>query len=229
MTSTEIINKLDHRLMSFDTDTKVQNVGVVQKNNDGVIVVSGLTKAEMGEMVEFENGSEGVVLNLDEDFVSIILLDQGTGISEGDTVKTTGKLLSITGSEELLGRVINPLGIPLDGKPKVEKGKNMPLERIAAGVVEREPVDTPLKTGIKAIDAVIPIGRGQRELVIGDRGLGKTAIAIDTIINQKSINDTYNSAKNKEGLQKPMVAVYVAVGQKQSTVAQVVDKLRQTG
>lgn len=228
-TSTDIINKLEKRLMSFDTDAKVQNVGVVQKNNDGVIVVSGLTKAEMGEMVEFGNGSEGVVLNLDEDFVSIILLDQGAGISEGDSVKTTGRLLSITVSEELLGRVINPLGISLDGKPMVEKGKQMPLERIAAGVVEREPVDTPLKTGIKAIDAIIPIGRGQRELIIGDRGLGKTAIAIDTIINQKPINDTYNNAKDKEGLQKPMIAVYVAIGQKQSTVAQVVDKLRETG
>ncbi len=228
-TSTEIINKLEKRLMSFDSNPKLQNVGVVQKNNDGVIVVSGLTKAEMGEMVEFENGSQGVVLNLDEDFVSIILLDKGTGITEGDQVKTTGKLLSITVSEQLLGRVINPLGISLDGKPNIDKGQQMSMERIAAGVVERSPVDSPLKTGIKAIDAIIPIGRGQRELIIGDRGLGKTAIAIDAIINQKQYNDTYNSAKNKEGLLKPMVCVYVAIGQKASTVAQVIEKLRETG
>lgn len=228
-TSSDIINKLEKQLMSFDNNPKTQNIGIVEKNNDGVIVASGLTKAQMGEMVEFTNGSQGVVLNLDEDSVSIILLDRATSISEGEQVTSTGKLLSIIASEDLLGRVINPLGLPLDGKPQVTKGTAMPLEKIAAGVVEREPVDIPLKTGIKAIDSLIPIGRGQRELIIGDRGLGKTAVAIDTIINQKSINDAYNSAKTKEGLPKPMICVYVAIGQKQSTVAQVMEKLRETG
>jgi len=229
MNSQDIINKLEKNLMSFEDTDKMQNVGVVRKNNDGVIVATGLSKAKMGEMVEFDNGSTGVILNLDEDFVSIILLDRGEKISEGSTVKSTGKLLSINVTDDILGRVINPLGLPLDGKTKLAKGTDMPLERIAAGVVEREPVDTPVKTGIKAIDALIPVGRGQRELIIGDRGLGKTAIAIDTIINQKPMNDAYKAAKNKEGMPKPLLCVYVAIGQKQSTVAQVVEKLRETG
>lgn len=227
MNNTDIIKKLEQTLMIFDTNPKVANVGTVEKNTDGVIVATGLSKAKMGELVAFENRSTGVILNLDEDSVSIILLDKGIGISEGDTVKTTGRLLSINVSEDVLGRVINPLGQPLDGKAKIAKGKDMPLEKIAPGVVEREPVDTPLKTGIKVIDAVIPIGRGQRELIIGDRGLGKTAIAIDTIINQKQYFDTAKS-KKYEGL-KRVLCVYVAIGQKQSTVAQVVDKLRETG
>ncbi len=219
--SDEIIKQLEKKLSSFSEDSSSKNVGVVEKNTDGVIVSSGLSKAMMGELVEFENGARGVVLNLDEDSVSIILLDKADDIKEGDQVKTTGILLSIEVSEDLLGRVVNPLGAPLDGKPKIKKGKAMPLERIAAGVVQREPVNTPLKTGIKAIDAMIPIGRGQRELIIGDRGIGKTAVAVDTIINQRQ-------AKKQKG-QKPVVCVYVAIGQKQSTVAQVVEKLKETG
>ena len=220
--SDEIIKQLEKGLTSFNLDPKLQNVGSVQTNTDGVIVASGLSKAMMGELVSFENGTIGMVLNLDEDSVSIILLGEGQDIKEGDRVKATGRMLSIQVSEELIGRVINPLGDPLDGKAKPKnKGKEMSLEKIAAGVVEREPVNTPLKTGIKAIDAMFPIGRGQRELIIGDRGLGKTAIAIDTIINQK------NNQKNS-GL-KPVTCVYVAVGQKQSRIAQVIDKLKETG
>src|SRR3989344_8449418 len=170
MTDTEeIIKLLEKRLATFE-DQKSSNVGIVEKNQDGVITASGLSKAMMGELVSFDRGNKGLVLNLDEESVSIILLDRAENIKEGDVVKTTGKLLSIPVSENLLGRIINPLGIPLDGKPKVEKGTFMPLERIAAGVIEREPVNTPLKTGIKAIDSMIPIGRGQRELIIGDRG-----------------------------------------------------------
>lgn len=218
--SEDIIKQLEKRLASFSSGASSKNVGIVEKNTDGVIVASGLSKAMMGELVTFETGTKGVVLNLDEDSVSIILLDKESGIKEGDGVKTTGVLLSIEASEELLGRVVNPLGMPLDGKPKITKGKTMPLERIASGVVQREPVNTPLKTGIKAIDAMIPIGRGQRELIIGDRGIGKTAVAIDTIINQKQ-------AKQKG--QKQVFCIYVAIGQKQSTVAQVVEKLKETG
>jgi F-type H+-transporting ATPase subunit alpha len=205
--SEEIIKQLEKRLTSFNIDTTAKNVGQVLKNTDGVIVASGLSKAMMSELVEFSNGSQGVVLNLDEDTVSIILLDKADDIEEGALVKTTGILLSIEVSEDILGRVVNPLGIPLDNKPKIKNGKKMPLERIAAGVVQREPVNTPIKTGIKAIDAMIPIGRGQRELIIGDRGIGKTAIAIDTIINQnkstlpKALNlfivFTLRSDKNK--------------------------------
>lgn len=219
--SEDIIKSLEKKLSTFNNKSTEKNVGIVEKNTDGVIVASGLSKAMMGEIVEFKNGSNGVILNLDEDTVSIILLDNSKDIKEGDEVKTTGVLLSINASEELLGRVINPLGNPSDGKPKIKKGKQMPLERIAAGVVQREPVNAPLKTGIKAIDAMIPIGRGQRELIIGDRGIGKTAIAIDTIINQKQV------AKQKG--QKQVICVYVAIGQKQSTIAQVIEKLKETG
>lgn len=218
--SEDIIKQLEKRLANFSNGASSKNVGIVEKNTDGVIVASGLSKVMMGELVAFETGAKGVVLNLDEDSVSIILLDKASDIKEGDSVKTTGVLLSIEASEELLGRVVNPLGMPLDGKPKIKKGKTIPLERIAAGVVQREPVNTPLKTGIKAIDAMIPIGRGQRELIIGDRGIGKTAVAIDTIINQKQ-------AKQKG--QKQVFCIYVAIGQKQSTVAQVIEKLKETG
>jgi F-type H+-transporting ATPase subunit alpha len=212
-----IIENLEKRLSAYTEDTKVQNVGKVEKNTDGVITASGLTHAFMGEMIDFEGGARGFILNLDEDTASIILLGGGKEIKEGETVKTTGKNLTIHASDELLGSVVNPMGLPLDGKPLAKKGKDMALERIAAGVVEREPVGTPLKTGIKSIDAMFPIGRGQRQLIIGDRGLGKTAIAVDTIINQR---DTMKG-------QKPVVCIYVAIGQKQSTIAQVVDKLKQ--
>ena len=213
----DIIKQLEEKLRSYPGDAKQLNVGAVEKFYDGVARVSGLSKAMMGELIDFSNGSTGVVLNLDEDSVSIILLDRATDLREGDTANTTGRLLSIEVNDEILGRVINPLGIPLDGKPQIKNGTVMQLERIAAGVIEREPVDTPLKTGIKAIDAMIPIGRGQRELIIGDRGLGKTAIAIDAILNQKN---------NKKGT-KRVICVYVAVGQKQSTVAQIIGKLKE--
>jgi F-type H+/Na+-transporting ATPase subunit alpha len=230
--SDEIITKLEKRLATFDTNPKVENVGTVEKVTDNVIVASGLSKAKMGEEVSFADGVLGLVLNLDEDSVSIILLGKGDAIKEGDSVKTTGRILSINASEKLLGRVINAIGEPIDGKGTPEKGKNMPLEKIAAGVVERQPVDTPLKTGIKAVDALIPIGRGQRELIIGDRGLGKTAIAIDTIINQKQYFDGAKNAKKGDKTAKHLkrvICIYVAIGQKQSTVAQVMEKLRETG
>jgi len=219
--SDQIIKNLENKLASYTEGSTTSNVGTVEKNTDGVIVASGLSKAMMGEQVVFENGARGVILNLDEDTVSIILLDKSDDINQGDSIKTTGILLSIEASEELLGRVINPLGVPLDEKGKIKKGKTMPLEKIAAGVVEREPVNKPLKTGIKAIDTMIPIGRGQRELIIGDRGTGKTAIAIDTIINQKQ--------EREQKDQKPVICIYVAIGQKQSTIAQVVEKLKETG
>lgn len=219
ITSEEILKQLENKLSAFENNTKMQNVGTVERNNDGVVAVSGLTQAVMGEKVTFESGSSGLILNLDEDYASVILLDRGADVREGEKVSRTEELLTITASEELLGRVINPLGIPLDGKKAVTKGKQMPLERIAAGVTEREKVDTPMKTGIKAIDAMFPIGRGQRELIIGDRGLGKTAVAIDAIINQKPGRTTL----------KPMVCIYVAIGQKQSTVAQIAGRLKDEG
>lgn len=216
----EIIKELEKKLSTFGQSQKEKNVGKVEKNSDGVVSASGLSKAFVGEIVSFKDGTRGVVLGLDEDFVNIILFGNGKDIVEGDRVETTGKILSVTASDSLIGRIISPLGTPLDGKSEVKTGKSMPLEKIAAGVIDREPVNTPLKTGIKLIDAIIPIGRGQRELIIGDRGLGKTAIAIDTIINQKS----RKGAKNKS-----VICIYVAIGQKQSTVAQVVAKLREEG
>jgi F-type H+/Na+-transporting ATPase subunit alpha len=219
--SNEIIKQLEKRLSSTSLGAKSEHVGEVVSNNDGVISASGLSRVTLGEMVEFEKGDRGFVLNLGEEYVSIILLSSSSDIKEGDKVKSTGEILSINVSDELVGRVINPIGVPLDEKPNISKksGKNvktMPLERIAAGVVERSPVDTPLKTGIKAVDTMIPIGRGQRELIIGDRGLGKTAIALDAIINQRTV---------QKG-NKRVLCVYVAIGQKQSSVSQVIERLR---
>lgn len=215
--SQSVIQKLEKRLSSFELCKKAENIGRVEKNNDGVIIANGLSKASAGELISFDDGNMGVVLGLDEDNVSIILLSPGEGLREGNTVKTTGKILSIKVSENLLGRVINPLGEPLDEKQKIAKGQDMPLEKIAAGVVEREPVNKPLRTGIKAIDSMIPIGRGQRELIIGDRGLGKTAIIIDTIINQKNVKKD----------EKPVICIYTAIGLKQSTIAQIINRLKE--
>lgn len=214
--SDKIIQNLQKKLAAFGEDPKTQNVGRVIRYADGVALASGLSKVAMGEKVIFKDGSTGMVLNLDEDTVSIILLDEGQKIKEGSEIKTTNEMLGIDVSDGLLGRVIDPLGNPLDGKQKIKKDKTMPLEKIAPGVVNREPVNTPLKTGIKAIDSMIPIGRGQRELIIGDRQTGKTAIAVDTIINQKS---------KVKGQKSNVVCIYVAIGQKRSTITQIVDKL----
>ncbi len=214
----EIIKELEKNLAYFNQGAKAKNIGIVEKNSDGVVSASGLSKSFIGGQVIFEDGTSGVVLGLDEDYANIILFGSGENITEGEKVETTGKILSVISSEKLIGRVISPLGIPLDGKDRVKVGTSMLLEKIAPGVIEREPVNTPLKTGIKLIDAIIPIGRGQRELIIGDRGIGKTAIAIDTIINQKPERISKN---------KPVTCVYVAIGQKQSTVAQVVAKLKE--
>ncbi|MBI2028561.1 MAG: F0F1 ATP synthase subunit alpha [Candidatus Levybacteria bacterium] len=215
----KIVQNLEKKLATFGTDLKTQNIGKVIKYADGVVIASGLSKATMGEKVFFNDGSTGVVLNLDEDSVSITLLDVGQKIKEGDIVKTTGLTLGIDVSDSLLGRVISPLGEALDGKQKIKKDKTMPLEKIAPGVIKREPVNKPLKTGIKAIDSMIPIGRGQRELIIGDRQTGKTAIAIDTIINQK--------LKTKS--EKQVICIYVAIGQKRSTITQIIDRLSSSG
>ena len=152
-----IIEELEEKLMTLSGDSKSQNVGIVMKNTDGIIIASGLSRALMGEKILFEDGNIGMVLNLDEDSASIMLLGEASGVKEGDSLKTSGQMLGIDVSEDLLGRVVDPLGNPLDDKAKIKKGKNMPLEKIAAGVVEREPVNFPLKTGIKAIDSMIPL------------------------------------------------------------------------
>lgn len=219
-TTEEFIKEIEQKLSRIESDPSVENVGEVLFVGDGIIKASGLSKAGFGEEVEFEDHSRGLVMSLDENTVSIILLSNSFNIREGEKVKTTGKILSVNVSDEYIGRVVDALGSPLDAKPlKITKGKAYPLERIAAGVVDRVPVDTPLKTGIKSIDAMTPIGRGQRELIIGDRNTGKTAIAIDTILNQK---------KKDLGL-KQVICIYCAIGQKRGNIAKMVAQLEKEG
>lgn len=219
-TTDEFITEVEKKLSGMTQDRTAENVGTVLFVGDGIVRANGLTKAGFGEEVEFPDKSKGLVLNMDEDTVSIILFSDKNDINEGDKVKTTGKILGISVSDDLIGRVIDPLGNPLDAKPlKISGGKEYFLEKIAAGVVEREPVNTPLKTGIKSIDAMTPIGRGQRELIIGDRNTGKTAIAVDTIINQK---------KKDLGL-KQVICIYCAIGQKRGNIAKTVAILDKEG
>ncbi|MBX2895131.1 MAG: F0F1 ATP synthase subunit alpha [Cyclobacteriaceae bacterium] len=216
----EISAILREQLSQSRTATELQEVGTVLTIGDGVARIYGLTKAQAGELVEFENGLKALVLNLEEDNVGAVLLGDGKGIKEGATVKRTGQIASIKAGDGLLGRVVNTLAEPIDGKGPVEgQVYEMPLERKAPGVIFRQPVNEPLQTGIKAIDAMIPIGRGQRELIIGDRQTGKTAVAIDTIINQKEF---YEKGE-------PVYCIYVAVGQKASTVAGVAATLEKAG
>ncbi|MDB5002241.1 MAG: F-type H+-transporting ATPase subunit alpha [Mucilaginibacter sp.] len=216
----EVSAILRQQLAGFKSESELEEVGTVLQVGDGIARVYGLTKVQSGELVEFDNGLQGIVLNLEEDNVGVVLLGQSDEIKEGDTVKRTNKIASINVGEGMLGRVVNTLGEPIDGKgPIAGKTYEMPLERKAPGVIYRQPVTEPLQTGIKAIDAMIPIGRGQRELVIGDRQTGKTAVCIDTIINQKEFYDAG----------KPVICIYVACGQKASTVANIVRALEEKG
>jgi F-type H+-transporting ATPase subunit alpha len=216
----EVSAIIREQLSNFKSETELEEVGTVLQVGDGIARIYGLTKVQSGELIEFANGVQGIVLNLEEDNVGAVLLGSAEQIIEGDTVKRTGRIASIKVGEGLMGRVINTLGKPIDGKgPIAGELYEMPLERKAPGVIYREPVKEPLQTGIKAIDAMIPIGRGQRELVIGDRQTGKTAVCIDTIINQKEFYDAGN----------PVYCIYVACGQKASTVAQVLKTLEERG
>jgi F-type H+/Na+-transporting ATPase subunit alpha len=221
----EVSAILRKQLAGFEKETDVYDVGTVLQVGDGVARVYGLTKAVMSELIEFPRGVFGMVLNLEEDNVGCILFGESSEIQEGDTVKRTGRVASMPVGEKMLGRVINPLGQPVDGRGPIHTDTFLPIERKALGVIDRQPVKEPLQTGIKAIDGMIPIGRGQRELIIGDRQTGKTAVALDTIINQKY---THTEQSRKLGV-KPVYCIYVAIGQKSSTVAQVVDKLQQEG
>ena len=208
------------QLEGIDTDLRFDEVGTVLEVSDGVARIYGLENAEANELLEFDNGIKAVVMNLEEDNVGVVLLGPTDRIKEGDTVKRTGRIASIQVGEGMLGRVINPLGETLDGFGLIGgETTEMPLERKAPGVIFRQPVNQPLQTGLKAIDAMIPIGRGQRELIIGDRQTGKTSIAIDTILNQKTNFDAG----------KPVICIYVAIGQKGSTVAALVNTLREKG
>jgi len=210
----EISSLIKEQIKQYDKKTKTETVGTVITVGDGIALVHGLDNAMSGELLEFPHDVFGMVLNLETDHVGAILLDESTSIKEGDTVKTTGRILEVPVGDHMIGRVINPLGQPLDGKGPIHAKKTRPLEQKATGVMSRKSVHQPLQTGIKVLDALVPIGRGQRELIIGDRQTGKTAITIDTIINQKG---------------KGVICIYVAIGQKESTVAGVYETLKKFG
>ncbi len=207
----DLIKQLKEEISRFQNSVVSEAVGEVVEVGDGIARVSGLKEVKMSEMLDFGNGVIGVALNLEEDLIGAMILGEATGIKEGDTVKSTGRILEVPVGEDLIGRVVNPLGEPLDGDKEFKAKSHYPIERIASGVITREPVTTPLQTGLKAIDSMIPIGRGQRELIIGDRQTGKTAIALDTIINQKGKN---------------VICIYVAIGQKESKAAKIVAELK---
>jgi len=215
----QIIDSLQKQLDNHKVDFDVSEVGEVIMVGDGVARVQGLENVLSSEMVELPNGVFGMAMNLEEENVGIVLFGDSRLVKEGDLVKRTGKVLEVGVGKQFLGRVVNPLGQPLDGKGEIKFEESRPVERKATGVLERSPVNQPLQTGIKAIDAMIPIGRGQRELIIGDRQTGKTAIAVDTIINQKSTHNT----------DSPVYCIYVAIGQKASTVSRVVAELEESG
>lgn len=221
----EVSAILRKQLAGFENETDIYEVGTVLQVGDGIARVYGLSKVMASELVEFPNDVMGMVLNLEEDSVGCVLFGESSMIKEGDTVKRTNRVASFPVGDKLLGRVVDPLGVPLDGKGTVQFDKFMPIERKALGIIQRQPVKEPLQTGITAIDSMIPIGRGQRELIIGDRQTGKTAVAIDAIINQKF---THTEEAKQNGI-KPVYCVYVAIGQKNSTVAQVVAKLEEAG
>ncbi|MBN1447153.1 MAG: F0F1 ATP synthase subunit alpha [Bacteroidetes bacterium] len=221
----EVSAILRKQLSGFDSEIDIYEVGTVLQVGDNVARIYGLKNCLAGELIEFPNDIFGMALNLEEDNVGCVLFGDVTGVKEGDTVKRTGKVASMPVGEEMLGRVIDPLGRPLDGRGVINMDQLMPIERKALGVLQRQPVKEPLQTGLKAIDSMIPIGRGQRELIIGDRQTGKTAVALDAIINQKY---THTEEAARRGVQ-PVYCIYVAIGQKASTVAQVHAKLEEMG
>jgi len=210
----EVSKIIRDEIEGYNKSLDIANTGTVLEVGDGIARIYGLSKAMSGELLKFENGVMGMALNLEEDNIGAVIFGESRGIKEGGTVKSTGKVAEVPSGEGLLGRVVNALGEPIDGKGSIEASKYMKIERPAYGIIDRKPVSEPLQTGIKAIDGMFPIGKGQRELIIGDRQTGKTAIAIDTIINQKN-ND--------------VVCIYVAIGQKRSTVAQIYKKLEELG
>src|SRR5947209_16265517 len=210
----EISKIIREQIGSFAVDVDVAEVGSIISVGDGIARVHGVENAMAGEMLEFPHGVFGIALNLEEDSVGAVLLGEFREIKEGDTVKRTGRIISVPVGDEMLGRVVNALGQPIDGKGPIATKQLAPIERIAPGVVDRQPVKEPMQTGLKAIDAMVPIGRGQRELIIGDRQTGTTAVALDAVINQKG---------------KDVICIYVAIGQKNSTVAQVIKTLEDFG
>src|SRR5213592_2014240 len=222
-----ILEEIETKIAGLKTSTTKSNIGIVREAGDGVARIEGLSDVMLNEMIEFPGGVFGLALNLEETEVGAILLGDATKISEGDEAKTTGRLLSVPVGKALLGRVVNTLGEPLDGKGDIKSETFYPLEKIAPGVIKRRSVSQPVQTGIMAIDAMIPIGRGQRELIIGDRAPGKSTIAIDTIISQARLNKAAEEKGDKN--YRPLYCIYVAVGQKQSNIARVVNVLEEAG
>jgi F-type H+/Na+-transporting ATPase subunit alpha len=212
--ASEISDLIKEKILKFESTTVASNVGTVVSVTDGIVRIHGLANAAYGEMLEFPGNTFGLALNLEQDSVGAVVLGDYLHISEGDTVKTTGRILEVPVGEAMLGRVVNPLGQPIDGKGPIKTEFSSPIEKVAPGVIWRKSVDQPLQTGLKAIDAMVPVGRGQRELIIGDRQTGKTAVAIDAIINQRGTG---------------VKCIYVAIGQKQSSIAEVVRKLEEFG
>jgi F-type H+-transporting ATPase subunit alpha len=220
-----LLEEIKSQIVSLKTDVAQSNIGTVREISDGVAKIEGLADAALNEMLEFPDGVMGIALNLEETEVGAIILGDFSKIKEGDQVRTTGKLLQVPVGKALLGRVTDALGLPIDGKGEIKTDVYYPVEKLAPGIIARQSVSQPISTGITAIDAMIPIGRGQRELIIGDRATGKTTIAIDAIINQARIN---KENEGKEGF-RPLYSIYVAIGQKNANVARVVETLTQTG
>ena len=214
----EVTKILKEQIKNFGKSAEISEVGKVLSVGDGIARVYGLDNVQAGEMVEFKDGSKGMALNLENDNVGVVIFGDDKEIKEGDTVKRTKSIVDVPVGKELLGRVVDGLGNPIDGKGNLSASKRKRVEVKAPGIIPRQSVNEPMQTGLKAIDSLIPIGRGQRELIIGDRQTGKTAVAVDTIINQKSINES-------EDEKKKLYCVYVAIGQKRSTVAQIVKTL----
>ena len=220
--ASEISSIIRDQINNFESQADISEVGTVLKVGDGVAQVYGLDNVQAGEMVEFAGGVQGMALNLEEDNVGIVIFGDDRGIKEGDTVKRTQKIVEVPVGKGLLGRVVDALGNPIDGKGPIQSSESRRIEVKAPGIIPRQSVSEPMQTGLKALDALVPVGRGQRELIIGDRQTGKTAVAIDTIINQKEINQSDDESKK-------LYCIYVAIGQKRSTVAQVVKTLEENG
>ena len=223
----DLLQELEAQIAGAKAEVTRQNVGVIREIGDGVAKVEGLTDAMLNEMLDLGHGITGLALNLEETEVGVIILGDYTQLEEGDEVRTTGKLLQVPVGKSLLGRVVNTLGEPLDGKGPIESSVFYPVEKLAPGIIRRSPVRQPVQTGIMAIDAMIPIGRGQRELIIGDRSTGKTTICIDTIISQAHFNKAAEASKDKD--YRPLYCIYVAIGQKQSNIARIISVLEQAG
>src|SRR6201984_1550836 len=224
---TDLLQELEAQIAQISAITTRQNVGVIREIGDGVAIVEGLSDAMLNEMLDLGHCITGLTLNLDETEVGVIILGDYTQLREGDEVRTTGRLLQVPVGKSLLGRVVNTLGEPLDGKGPIESDQFYPVEKIAPGIIRRSPVRQPVQTGVMAIDAMIPIGRGQRELIIGDRSTGKTTICIDTIISQASLNRAAEEVGDKD--YRPLYCIYVAIVQKQSNIARIITVLEQAG